>query len=340
MPIIDTPTTKTVISPNYNFVFNKINGTFSRWGSTVDDDPECAPSPEIADIEISTICNHGCKFCYKSNTCNGKNMDFDTFKQIFDKLPETVTQIAMGIGDIDGNSDLYKIMQYTRSKGVIPNITINGARMSSHDYDKLSELCGAVAVSLYDYNVCKNSIVELGKRGLRQVNIHCLLSEETFDKCMNIAQKAHTDPLLEKYLNAVVFLWLKPKGNRNTLHAISEAHYNELINYLKTNNVRFGFDSCSAPKVMNVMPEHAEYIEPCESTLFSMYINVNGKAFPCSFSENECGYTGIDMLNINDFTTDVWNGEQYNRFRNAVIWNKDKNGCGNCPLFNLKFGGI
>jgi radical SAM protein with 4Fe4S-binding SPASM domain len=338
MPIIDTPTTKTVLSPNYNYVFDKINGTFSRWGSTVDDDPECAPSPEIADIEISTICNHGCKFCYKSNTCNGKYMTLDTFKLVFDKLPKTITQVAFGIGDIDGNPDLYTIMQYTRDNGIIPNITINGTRMSSHDYDKLSGLCGAVAVSLYDYETCKTSVVELGKRGLHQVNIHCLLSEETFNKCMNIAQKVHSDPLLAKYFNAVVFLWLKPKGNRNTLHSVSEAHYNELINYLKTNNVRFGFDSCSAPKVMNVMPEHAEYIEPCESTLFSMYINVDGKAFPCSFSEDECGYTGIDMLNINNFTTDVWNSEQYNRFRESVIKNKDKNGCRNCPLFNLKFG--
>ena len=337
MQIIDTSNAKTVVSEDYNFTFNKTNGAFSRWGTTLNDDPECALSPEIADIEISTICNHGCKFCYKSNTFNGKYMTLYTFKKVFDKLPKTITQVAFGIGDIDGNPDLYKIMQYTRTNGVIPNITINSARMTPHDYDMLSSLCGAVAVSLYDYETCRTAIHELGKRGLHQVNIHCLLSEETFDKCMDIAQKAHSDPLLSKYLNAVVFLWLKPKGDRNTLHAVSESHYNELINYLKTNKVRFGFDSCSAPKVMDVMPEHSEYIEPCESTLFSMYINVDGKAFPCSFSENECGY-GIDMLNINDFTTDVWNSEQFNRFRKSVIENKDKNGCRNCPLFDLKFG--
>jgi len=339
MQVIDTSTTKSVISPNYNFVFNKINGSFSRWGATFDDDPECAPSPEIADIEISTICNHGCKFCYKSNTCDGTYMNLHTFKTVFSKLPNTITQVAFGIGDIDGNPDLYPIMQHCRDNEVVPNITINGSRMITPDYDKLSALCGAVAVSLYDYDTCRNAIVELGKRGLHQINIHCLLSEETFDKCMNIAYKAHSDPLLKRYLNAVVFLWLKPKGNRNSLHAVSEAHYKELMNVLKSNNVKFGFDSCSAPKVMALMPEHAESIEPCESTLFSMYINVDGEAYPCSFSENECGYTGIDMLNINDFNTDVWNSEQFNRFRSSVIGNKDKNGCRNCPLFNLEFGG-
>jgi len=101
MQVIDTSTTKSAISPNYNFIFNKINGAFSRWGATFDDDPECAPSPEIADIEISTICNHGCKFCYKSNTCDGTYMDLKTFKTVFSKLPNTITQVAFGIGSIN-----------------------------------------------------------------------------------------------------------------------------------------------------------------------------------------------------------------------------------------------
>jgi radical SAM protein with 4Fe4S-binding SPASM domain len=336
--VIDNNKFKTVISDNYNYSFNKIEGTFYRWGSTMDEDPDCAPSPELIDIEISTICNRQCAFCYKSNGPVGVYMHFEKFKEIFDKLPSTICQVALGIGDVSGNPDLYKIMKYCRDNGVIPNITINGSRMTEHDYEMLSGLCGAVAVSLYDYDTCKNAIVELGKHGLHQVNIHCLLSEETFDKCMDIAQKAHSDPLLARYLNAVVFLWLKPKGVKNSLHAVTEAHYKKLMACLKKNQVRFGFDSCSAPKVMALMPKQAERIEPCESTLFSLYINVEGKVYPCSFSENENGYNGIDVAAAGDFVTDVWNSDQFTRFRAAVIGNKDKNGCRNCPLFNLDFG--
>ena len=69
-----------VISPSYNTVFNTETGFFARWGKTQDEDPIMSPfGNEIADIEISTICKQGCKFCYKSNTAVGKNMSLETF---------------------------------------------------------------------------------------------------------------------------------------------------------------------------------------------------------------------------------------------------------------------
>ena len=58
---------KLMVSPDYNWSFNPDDGTFIRWGKTLTDDPEFSPyGPEILDIEVSTICTRGCKFCYKS----------------------------------------------------------------------------------------------------------------------------------------------------------------------------------------------------------------------------------------------------------------------------------
>ena len=38
------------------------------------------------------------------------------------------------------------------------------------------------------------------------------------------------------------------------------------------------------------------FAEPCESTLFSSYIDVNGDFYPCSFAENTKGWeTGISV---------------------------------------------
>ena len=82
---------KCIKSPNYNYIFNPETGLFVRWGATYEDNPEFAPiGPEIADIEITTSCSGPagkvCSFCYKANTPNGKNMSFDTFKQVFAKM--------------------------------------------------------------------------------------------------------------------------------------------------------------------------------------------------------------------------------------------------------------
>jgi sulfatase maturation enzyme AslB (radical SAM superfamily) len=103
MKLIDNKDYKIVKSPDYNYIFRKRDGLFFRWGSDKKDDPKFAPSPEIADIEITTKCNYNCEHCYKSNTISGENMSFEIFKELFLKLPKTITQIAFG-ADFDLSS--------------------------------------------------------------------------------------------------------------------------------------------------------------------------------------------------------------------------------------------
>lgn len=333
--IKETMNYKILRSKYYNYNFSKLTGIFVRYGETVMDDPEWSPfGPEIADIEISTICHQGCKFCYKSNTVIGKNMDLYTFAKVFDNLPNNIGQIALGIGSIDSNPDMFKIFEYCRDHKVIPNVTINGSGITGEYYDNLVRLCGGVAVSLYDYDDCYNAVKELGERGLKQVNIHALLSEETYDQCMQVMKDAKCDKRLKKYLNAIVFLWLKLKGRGERLHQVSREKYEALVHYALVNNIRIGFDSCSASNFLKCKNTHQfnEYVESCESTLFSIYINVDGIAFPCSFAEGKC--EGISVIE-NEFMKGVWMSKSFVDFRNKVTGNKDENGCRMCPLYNL-----
>ncbi len=328
-------------SPNYNFIFDMQNGFFARWGKTEQDDPEYSPfGNEILDIEVSTICTRACKWCYKSNTCKGKNMSYDTFRTIMDKMPVQLTQIAIGIGDIDANPDLWKMMEYCRMHNIIPNVTINGERMTDDLYDRLAKYCGAVAVSLYDKDTCYNAVKALTDRGMTQVNIHALLSKETYMNCYTTLLDRIIDPRIEK-LNAVVFLWLKPKGNRNHLHQLdSMKKFQDLIETAIETGGKFGFDSCTASNFLKATKGFDSYeqfkimSEPCESTLFSYYINVDGIGFPCSFCEGVCN--GVDVVGCQDFVKDIWNAKDTKQFREMVMSNKDVNGCRMCPVYNLK----
>ena len=334
---------KKVRSDNYNYDFDTDNGFFARWGATPKDDPCIAPAPEILDIEVSTIC-HGigtpCKFCYKSNTGVGENMTFDTFKKIFDNMPSHLTQIAFGIGDIDSNPDLFKMFDYARNSGrtVIPNVTTNGWKLTDELAGKLKQYCGAVAVSRYNpKDVCYDAVKKLTDLGMKQINIHQLVSKETLDNCMETIADMKTDPRLAK-MNAVVFLTLKPKGERNTYSIVSDDDYAKLIDTCLKNKINFGFDSCSANrflKTANKMEGLAgkfdSVAEPCESTLFSSYINVEGKFFPCSFAEGEGEWKeGLDAVNCKDFLTEIWNHPKTLKFRSDLLM------CGrNCPLFKI-----
>jgi len=331
--------TKRLCSIEYNYVFSLGVGRLMRWGITNEADPEfCKYGPEILDIEVSTKCSKACPWCYKSNGPQGKNMPFKRFKRIFDKMPQTLTQIAFGIGDIDANPELWQMMRYCRDHLVIPNLTINGERMNPQYYDLIVSNCGACAVSLYDYDTCYNAVKELTDRGMTQVNIHCLLSDETFDKCKKALQDKLTDPRLAK-LNAIVFLWLKPKGNRNTLHQISSMDkFKELINFAFENDIKIGFDSCSSPMFLEAIKDRPDYdemykcVDPCESTLFSYYINVDGIGFPCSFNETD---KGINVDNVENFLRNVWNQPETIEFRKRLLNNKDANQCRMCPTYRL-----
>ena len=333
--------------PGYNMVFDRTNGNMVRWGDTLDDDAEMCPiGPELLDVEISTVCHgigktretaHPCSWCYKSNTSLGENMSFDTFRKIFDKMPESLTQIAFGIGDIDGNPDLFRIMRFCRSRGVIPNVTVNGMGVVGEVSRDLAEVCGAVAVSHYGIDdVCFDAIEALSDAGLKQVNIHKLLSNETYDECKSLIGKiaAAKDGVGDKRLaglRAIVFLLLKPKGNRNRMTPVSDARHAELLSYAMERHVVVGMDSCSAPAALKSLPESTRTsVEPCESTLFSLYINVKGEAFPCSFTERTPGWEeGIDLVVAKDFKS-VWYDERITSWRKRL--QTSSSGCTGCDV--------
>jgi MoaA/NifB/PqqE/SkfB family radical SAM enzyme len=334
LKIIEGKEFKRLVSDDFNFIFHKESGYTETWGATREEDPEfCQYGPLIADIEISTKCSEGCKFCYKANTSIGENMSFETFKNIFHKFPRTLTQIAFGVGDIDGNPDMKKIFDYCKNNDyqyIVPNVTINGSRMTPEWYDYLAETMGAVAISHYSDDKCFNSVKELTDRGMTQVNIHKLLSEDIFESCMNLIDKVKTDPRLEN-LNAVVFLRYKPKGrNKNLFKQVTSIQFKQLIEKCELLGVKVGMDSCSSKLYMDYIENNksredqiylSKCVEPCESFgVMSSYINTQGIYFPCSFCEGELDWKqGINLNEADSFIKDVWFNPLLNKYRELSI---------------------
>ena len=344
--IFDKYDSKVIVSPNFHHIFDKNTGTAITYGATKDENPEyCEFGPLILDFEITTICSGPrgklCNFCYKSNNPFGKYTSFDIFKTVFDKLPKTVTQIAFGVdASCTSNPDIWNIFKYTKENGVVPNVTV--ADITDDTADKLAEYCGAVAVSRYDdKNVCYDSIKLLTDRGMDQVNMHMCIHNDNFEQVKETLQDIifKKDDRLEK-LNAIVFLSLKQKGRGKNFTLLSQDKFTEIVDTCLSYGVRFGFDSCSAIKFMESIKGHEnekemiEMAEPCESTKFSAYINVDGVFFPCSFVEGTGEWEeGIDVVSCVDFLDDIWFDEKTIRFRNKCnrcLENKIP-----CQVFNI-----
>ncbi len=471
---------KTLRSPYHNYVFDTGNGMMVSWGRTQSEDPGRCPVPNILDMEISTICHHGCSFCfpegtmvtmsdntrkdikdisvgdrvlsydisrgdfsdnevretyrrtydgvlvtielengqkvtatenhpfyvkgrgwveagdlteedeilfierimrirslsyerksievynfhcipdedyfangvlvhncYKSNLPEGKNMSFDTFRKIFDVQSRGLTQIAFGSGYLGTeNPEVFRMMDYAREHGVIPNITVG--YVSDESADLFASRVGAIAISCYEsLDRCYDSVKRMTDRGVDQTNIHFMICEETYDRCMGVLKDITVDPRLEK-LNAIVMLSLKTKGRavKNGFHPLSQEKFDSICQYAMEHNIGLGFDSCSSLKASRAFGgKFKESIIPCESGLESSYINVDGQYFPCSFSEGlrteEVDWTtGINVLEchtVEEFLDRVWNGKRTLDSMRILEGTCSRNECNvrTCPFYDV-----
>ena len=339
-------------SEGYSYNFDISTGYFQRWGKTLEDDPQQSPAPEILDIEISINgCPRGkesgeiCRFCYKGNSAAKPSyMSFETFQKIIDKFPKVngihfLTQMAAGITSFNANPDIFRIFEYARIQNIVPNLTISGRdTLTDEQVIKLVSLIGAAAFSIYkeDKDQCYSLISRFLKAGLKQCNIHYMISFETLPFLYEILNDIKNDERLNG-LNAIVFLGLKPKGRGNTYHVLPYEEYDKLVSFCFDNDIRFGFDSCGSPKVEKSVSESKKLneetkkrilmaCERCESNCHSYYINVNGISFPCSFAEDI--EKGTNILEIEDFLKDAWNSSSALNWRNTLFGlNRE------CPLY-------
>jgi len=339
---------KTFASAGYHYRFNLKTGFFARWGRTPEDDPYRSPfGPEIADIEITTICSGvrgtACGYCYKSNARTGRNMPLDMFKAVIDSINgnNQLTQAALGLGASgEENPAIWEMCAWLRERNIVPNGTV--ADVSDETADRIVRYFGACAVSdhfLFGGNrngICYDNVRKLTERGMRQVNIHYVLAEETYTNAFQVLRDIEEDERL-RGLNALVFLSLKAKGRAagGGFHPLDEARFGRLIQTALDRGLNIGFDSCAFPKFARAIrgrPDEKRLLmraEGCESFgRFSLYVNVEGRCFPCSFCEGTEGWEqGMDVLRV-DFLWNIWNGGMFEAGRKAL-----GNNGGECPVY-------
>ena len=334
------------------------SGYSRRWGKRPEDNPIYSPyGPEILDVEISQGggCPMSCAVCYKGNgkVGNGQHMSFSTFKSIFDKLPHIqskngkniffVQQIAMGVTSITKHPELWEIFDYCLENGVIPNVTFNGAELIMDSFlQRLADTCGSIAVSVNETNFDRsvNTIKRMTDMGAAQINIQYVLSTQSTNFLYDKLLPAIKDDFQLRRMNAIVLLGLKPLKGGVNYDILPTTEYIRLVKYLLAKQINFGADSCSAPRLERAIQlleddltktqkqEILDRIERCESWLFSLYINVDGCVFPCSFSEDKEKSQSIYLSKVNDFIKDVWMSHEAKIWRTRLIELQRE-----CPLF-------
>lgn len=277
--------------------------------------------------------------CYTKQDITNRNLEYynpEMVEYIKVYNQGLLTQIAFGICDLDTNPDFLRMMKYCREFDIIPNFTFNGNGLTEEFADEVSKVAGAVAISVYNKEKAYDCVKMLTDKGMTQINFHCIAHDKSYEKILSIIDDISIDKRLEK-LNALVLLRYKPKGNGvGKFKQLTIKQYRNIIYHAREKGVNIGFDSCSAPLYLQAIKgdknlEKTEiFVEPCESSLFSSYINCKGEFYACSFCEGEGMWkTGINVLD-KPFS-EVWNAKQTEKFRKILLSNKRK-----CPMFNME----
>lgn len=189
-------------------------------------------------------------------------------------------------------------------------------------------------------NLCYDSVKRLTDRGMKYVNIHQMVSEETYEQVFETLNDVQTDDRL-KGLNAVVMLSLKKVGRGVGFTKLSDGKFKTIVDHALDNRIGLGFDSCSQSKFEKAVRDRPNYdqliqlSDPCESTAFSVYINVEGNMYSCSFCEKSPSFPdGIDVTKAEDFIRDVWNHEKTQQWRQAML-DKRAAKCFGCPVYDV-----
>lgn len=201
-------------TPLYHFIGRTEDGVTFRWGKTIDDDPVCAPWPELADISISNHCSFGCDFCYRNSKPDNSFMSFKDYIHILDQLSHprwgSVFQVALGGGEPLEHPAFFDIIEETHARHIIANFTTNGQFLTPEVAKKLQGKIGAAAFSLQEFSHSHLSRTRyLTDQGIK-ANLHFILDSGSLDEAICFLKGQYDQKLSN--INAVVFLTYKHAG--------------------------------------------------------------------------------------------------------------------------------
>lgn len=342
----------------YGFIeyFDENSGFLARsnilqHGIETDKEPIMRSFPELIDVGIMGSCassSYGiCKSvgvdCYQNAGLRRRpNMSVSQFKNIISQCKGRSFQVALGgAGDPNKHENFEQILSLSRENLVVPNLTTSGFSLSGEEISLIKKYCGAVAVSYYsriksngaESNPFTIDAIQRFVSAGCVTNVHYILSKNSIQE----ATYRLRNNLFPKGINAVIFLLYKPVGQatKEKMLTIHDPSYIQFLRELDAFDHPFkvGFDSCQSPAIKAFCHSVAkESLEFCEAARFSMYIDCELKAFPCSFGHDLSKYA-ID-LNTNSII-DAWNSEEFNYFRdlqNKLCNGCEVNGCRNCAL--------
>lgn len=313
--IIDGDKSKIMTSPNYNYLLNKRDGLFIRFGKTPEESPLAQLAlPENLTILLNEIDGSG----------NELVMGLDTYKVILNKIPKSVAFINL---DISFKYDhIREVIEESLRRGFLLNLIYNSDNRGANPFDVPNDFYG-----------------------IKSINIRYGSQEETLSRVINIFEIINIDLPLYNNTYSYIMHILKEYGKNDKITSFNfyyddnlgfkekmdKLDFLKIVNYLSWNDIPFNMHSCLTKDFLefskvNFAERYEDFensVPLCDTAVYSGYIDTFGKFFNFK-DENSVGF---DIVKCDDFINDIWNDESTKIFRNEIV--SCKNCKTNCKIY-------
>ncbi len=281
-------------------------------------------TPVVAHIEPTSLCNLHCPLCPSGNsqlTRNRSRMDFDTFKTIIDKLPETIRMLLLwNQGEPFMVREFIDMLRYARRRQLYLVTSTNGHFFNNIDQvqdlirsginEIIISLDGTTQESYQKYRIggdldrVFHGIQNLGriKRELQSptpiIHLQFILMRH------NLHQKKEIQILGRKY-----------GADRLSFKTLQVTGFENGKDFLPDDPVFTRYSGRSLDG-QYITRKRAFFPNDCLRLWYSLVVNCDGTVSPCCFDKD--GDYVLGNL-VEQAFEQIWRGENYQNFRQRLL---------------------
>jgi MoaA/NifB/PqqE/SkfB family radical SAM enzyme len=317
-------------------------------------------------LETTNRCNLLCTTCPRTyeQLEPEADMPWELFTTLIDQYPNIARVVLHGIGEPMLVKDIAQRVAYLKARNIYVLFNTNGTLLNAANgralieagLDELRVSLDAAESDVYQMVRGKDFFAKIVEnvRAFTQlqrelnapkprVSLWLTGLRETVDQLPNFVRLAHSVGVTEVYLQRLVF-FDEPMHENSLARAESaifehttereEALIREAESVALELGVTFSASGAVDPGESIRMAQSDAPWSLCRRPWSLMYITANGRVLPCCIAP--FSMKGYGAFTLGDATQsslrDIWNGAEYQRFRDGLLTSSPPPACSNCGL--------
>ena len=317
-------------------------------------------------LETTNRCNLLCTTCPRTyeQLEPEADMPWELFTSLIDQYPNIARVVLHGIGEPMLVKDLAQRVRYLKDRNIYVLFNTNGTLLTEANgralieagLDELRVSLDAAESEVFQMvrgkdffdkivsNVRKFTRLQRELNAVKpRVSLWLTGLRETVDQLPNFVRLAHSVGVTEVYLQRLVF-FEDPMSEKSLARAESalfehttvreEALIHEAQAIAKELGVMFSASGAVDPGESIKMQRSDSPWSLCRRPWSLMYITANGRVLPCCIAP--FSMKGYGSFTLGDATQsglrEIWNGAEYQRFREGLLTSAPPPACANCGL--------